>query len=216
LEQAASELRSQFGEDAVHAVAADLAQVADAVRAARAAHERFGAPDCVVLNAGSGRGPRGWDVGREAWQAAIDMNLWPAIHLTEAALPQMVERGSGTLVFIASIVGLEVTGAPVSYTSAKAATVAYAAGLARDLGPRGIRSNSVAPGNVIFDGSGWAEKVEEDPEGWRDYVEREVPVRRFGTPEEIAAAVVFLASDRAGFITGECLVVDGGQTRRIA
>jgi 3-oxoacyl-[acyl-carrier protein] reductase len=93
--------------------------------------------------------------------------------------------------------------------------VAYAAGLARELGPQGIRVNSVAPGNIVFPGGTWDTKLQENREGVERMLERDVPLGRLGQPEEVASAVVFLASARAGFVTGECLVVDGGQTRRV-
>jgi 3-oxoacyl-[acyl-carrier protein] reductase len=217
LEAAASDLRSRFGDDRVTAAASDLSTGVGARAAVAAAIDSFGAPDCVVLNAGTGRAPGGWEIGEDGWQASLAANLWTAVHVTEAALPGMVERGSGSLVFITSIAGLEAFGAPLPYGSAKLAVTAYAAGLARQLGPAGIRVNSIAPGNVLFPGGRWDERLQQHRDRVMGMVEREVPLKRFGKPEEIAAAVTFLASERAaGFITGECLVVDGGQTRRVA
>ena len=81
------------------------------------------------------------------------------------------------------------------------------------MGSQGVRVNAVVPGNVLFPGGTWEAKVEQRPDFWRDYIGREVPLERFGRPDEIAQAVLFLASERASFITGAALVVDGGQTR---
>jgi 3-oxoacyl-[acyl-carrier protein] reductase len=76
-----------------------------------------------------------------------------------------------------------------------------------------VRVNAVAPGNIYFPGGSWERKLAERPEFFEQYLQSEVPLKRFGRPEEIADAIVFLASERASFITGSCLVVDGGQTR---
>jgi 3-oxoacyl-[acyl-carrier protein] reductase len=125
----------------------------------------------------------------------------------------MVEAGRGSIVLIASIVGLESVNAPLPYSAAKAALISYAKNLGREVARRGVRVNAVAPGNVLFDGGSWARKLAENPDRVRQYIDREVPAGRFGAPAEIADLVAFLASDRATFITGACMVVDGGQTR---
>jgi 3-oxoacyl-[acyl-carrier protein] reductase len=85
--------------------------------------------------------------------------------------------------------------------------------LSRLVGPQGVRVNAVAPGNVLFPGGTWERRLAERREFFEQYIQSEVPLQRFGRPEEIADAVVFLASERASFITGACLVMDGGQTR---
>ncbi|HYX27354.1 MAG TPA: SDR family oxidoreductase, partial [Pyrinomonadaceae bacterium] len=78
-----------------------------------------------------------------------------------------------------------------------------------------VRVNAVSPGNILFPGGSWEEKLSAQPEFFEKYIRQEVPLQRFGTPEEVADAVVFLASERAAFITGSCLTVDGGQTRAL-
>jgi 3-oxoacyl-[acyl-carrier protein] reductase len=124
----------------------------------------------------------------------------------------MVKRGSGSVVAVGSIAGLESVPAPITYSAAKAALTAAAQALSRQVA--GVRVNVVAPGNVLFPGGGWERRQSDDPAGVRAYVEAEVPLGRFATPNEIADVVVFVASERASFLTGACLVVDGGQSHR--
>ncbi len=131
-----------------------------------------------------------------------------------AALPLLIEsRGSATL--IGSIAGLEGLPAPLPYSAAKAALVAYANNLSRLVADQGVRINLVAPGNIIFPGSVWERKAAEDSDGVARYLAAEVPMNRFGKPEEIADLVAFLSSARASFITGACIVADGGQVKGI-
>jgi len=120
---------------------------------------------------------------------------------------------STMLYMVASIVGLESASAPLPYSAAKAALVNYGKNLARQLGPFNVRVNCVAPGNVLFPGGSWERHLAERRDEVLRQIEADVPLRRFGRPEEIADLIVFLCSDRAAFITGSCMVADGGQTR---
>ncbi len=127
-----------------------------------------------------------------------------------ATLP-MLEASGGCLLFVSSIDGLEAIGAPTDYSVAKSALIAQSKQMARRLAPQ-VRVNCLAPGNVHFSGGSWDEKVREDPQRVESLIQTTVPMQRFGTPAEIAEAALFLCSARAAFITGACLVVDGGQT----
>jgi 3-oxoacyl-[acyl-carrier protein] reductase len=122
-------------------------------------------------------------------------------------------RDNPSITFISSIAGLEAIAAPIPYSTAKAGLQQAAKNLARQLGPEGIRVNTVAPGNVLAPGGTWEAKMAENPDQVKKYIETEVPLARFANPEEIAHAVVFLASARARFISGALLCVDGAQTR---
>ncbi len=106
---------------------------------------------------------------------------------------------------------MEAFGAPVDYATAKTAVAALAKNMARKLG-QAVRINVLAPGNVWFSGGAWDEKIKQDSERVNKMIESTVPMNRFGTPDEMADAAVFLCSERASFITGSVLVVDGGQT----
>jgi 3-oxoacyl-[acyl-carrier protein] reductase len=167
----------------------------------------------LVANIGTGTARPGWDLGDRDWELSFEANLHASRRLIEAVLPGMLEHGRGSIVCIASIAGLESLNAPLTYSAAKAALVSYAKNLSRLVARRGVRVNVVAPGNVLFEGGSWARKVAERGDEVRRYIDAEVPAGRFGGADEIADAVTFLASDRAAFVTGACLVADGGQTR---
>jgi 3-oxoacyl-[acyl-carrier protein] reductase len=106
---------------------------------------------------------------------------------------------------------MEAFGAPTDYSTAKTAIIALAKNMARKLASD-LRVNVIAPGNVFFEGGSWDEKIQQDKKRVDEIIKSTVPMNRFATPQEIADAVIFLCSDRASFITGATLVVDGGQT----
>ena len=116
---------------------------------------------------------------------------------------------------MASLTGLESTTAPLPYSAAKSAIINYAKNLARVVAASGVRVNSVAPGNVLFPGGSWERHLNERHDDVMREIEAEVPMRRFGRAEEVADVIVFLSSGRGSFMTGSCVVVDGGQTRSI-
>lgn len=140
------------------------------------------------------------------------MNLWSASRIAQRAIPHLIARGGGSITMISSLFGREAGGAP-GYNVGKAAMIALAKALARDYAKDHIRVNTIAPGSIQFPGSGWDKRQKSDPDGIAAMVEREIPMGRFGTVEEIADVVTFVASPRASWITGATISVDGGQSR---
>ena len=149
--------------------------------------------DAVVANVGDGRVPDplpGADFAR-SWRT----NFVSAEQTARATLP-LLETSGGCLLFVSSIAGLEAIGAPTDYSVAKSALLALSKQLARKLASR-VRVNCLAPGNVHFPGGSWDEKIQADPQRVEHLIEATVPMRRFGTAEEMADAALFLCSDRA-------------------
>jgi len=205
LRQTEADLRAR-GVDAL-AVVADVSRAEDIERLVAETVARFGRLDILVNNAGG----RSADDTDAAWDMVYQSNVLAAVRATRAAVPHLRAVGGGSIVHIASIYGRESGGTPV-YNAIKSAMISHAKAMALALAPE-IRVNSVAPGSVAFPGGSWGRRLEEDPEGMRRFVEQNIPMGRFGTPEEIASVVVFLCSPRASWITGACINVDGGQSR---
>ena len=213
LEEAKALLITGAGPDRVVAIPGDMTREADLDQALSLVEETFAGLDAVVANVGSGAARSGWDLTPDDWQSVLTVNLLGSMTLAGQALSRLTPRGGGSITLVSSIAGVEAINAPLGYSVAKAALLSAMKNLARQVGPQGVRVNAVAPGNVLFPGGSWERKLAERRDFFEEYIRTEVPLQRFGRPEEIADAVVFLASERASFITGACLVVDGGQTR---
>ncbi len=195
------------GADAL-AVPADLTALDEAERVVRETIAHYGGLDILVNNLGGGRG--GDDDA--AWAYTLDVNLGVAVRASRAAIPAMRAQGRGAILLIASVSGWQAGGAP-AYNAAKAAEIMYARSLAKDLAPDGIRVNAVSPGSILFPGGGWERRQRRDPERIARFLAEDLPLGRFGTPEEVANVVVFLASDRASLVTGANIAVDGCQLK---
>jgi len=195
----------------VFAQTADVAAPGEVEVFISAAAEHFGGLDILVHNAGGGGGA-GLEAPDRDFQQVFELNALAGLRAARAAVPLMRRRGHGRIVFIASVYGRESGGRP-GYNLAKAAEISLAKSLSRELARDNILVNSVAPGSLMFAGSSWERRQQVDPEGIAAFVKSELPLSRFGKPEEVAAVVTFLASDQASLVTGACWTVDGGQSR---
>jgi 3-oxoacyl-[acyl-carrier protein] reductase len=216
LAEAADELRTAAPErapkDAVLTVAGDLSTADGIENVISRTVNVFGGLDILVNNVGLARGTTIDDTADAEWQEAFDQTLYPAVRATRLAVPHMRTRGGGAIVMIASIWGRE-SGGRMTYNAVKAAEISLAKSLAQQLAGDNIRVNSVAPGSIHFPGGSWDRRQREDPAGIAEFVRRELPFGRFGRPEEVGAAVAFLVSARASWISGACVPVDGCQSR---
>ena len=188
---------------------ADLVDPDAAAALVAAVHERLGGLDVLVNNAGMAQqgapahAGRFVDLDPADWAAAIDRNLTTAVNVTRAALPAMYERGRGRVIFVSSVTGPLVTnpGDP-AYSTSKAGMDGLMRALAIESAEHGVTVNSVGPGWIETGSSSEAERI----------AGGHTPVGRPGTPDEVAAAIVFLAADESSYITGQSIVVDGGNT----
>lgn len=198
--------------DRVTAVRADLTTRAGAESAVAHAVSVFGGLDIVINNVGRAAGTDIVSTTDEEWQAAFDETLFPAVRVSRLAVPHLRRRGGGAIIMIASIWGRE-SGGRMTYNAVKAAEISLAKAMAQQLAKDNIRVNSVAPGSILFEGGSWWKRQQQDPEAIADMLKRELPFGRFGRPEEVGSVVAFLASNRASWISGACITVDGCQSR---
>jgi 3-oxoacyl-[acyl-carrier protein] reductase len=214
LAQTHAALAERYGADRLWSMAGDMTQSADIERAFDACERDFGPIDGAVANVGISPSPLGVDVSDDDWQAGLDQNLNSAFRLARAAMQRMGARKRSALVFISSIAGVDTMGSALIYGAAKAAVNHLAKALSRFAAETGVRVNTIAPGNIIFPGGTWeAASTGPRADAWARWLKREVPLRRYGEPREIGDVAAFLLSDRASFINGATIVVDGGQTR---
>ena len=175
--------------------------------------KQWGGLDIVVVNVGSGKSVLDPIPSAENFEHVFSLNFDSAVYTAREFYP-LLKSSRGNLIFISSIAGLEAFGAPVDYSTAKSAIIALSKNLSRKVA-NNVRVNVIAPGNINFPGSSWDEKIKLDDTKVEDIIKSTGPMKRFGTPDEIADAALFICSERAKFITGSVLVVDGGQTVRV-
>jgi 3-oxoacyl-[acyl-carrier protein] reductase len=212
LRDAAHEVsRIAGGTDRVLAVAADVSTAGGVQAIIERSVGTFGGLDILVNNVGLGRGGGLLEATDDEWLEAVDQTLLPSVRASRLAVPHMRRRGGGVIVMIASIWGRE-AGGRMTYNAVKAAQISLAKSMARQLASSNIRVNTVAPGSILFEGGSWWKRQQADPVGIAEFVKRDIPFGRFGTPEEVADVVAFLVSARASWITGASIVVDGGQS----
>ncbi len=172
----------------------------------------FGRIDVLVNNVGTALGADLEATSDAEWQAAFDQTLFPAVRMSRLAVPHIRKQGGGAIIIVSSIFGRE-SGGRMTYNAVKAAEISLAKSLAQQLAKDQIRVVSVAPGSTLFEGGSWWKRQQSDPEGIAKFVKQELPFGRFGKPEEVGAAIAFLASPKASWISGTTVVVDGCQSR---
>ena len=204
----------------VEALAVDLADVNAAERVLAAATRAFGGVDVLVNNAGGGEPARMETLSAAEWKAGFEVDFFAATEMVRVCLPGMRDRGWGRIVNLASVFAVEPDPWYGPYSAAKAALVSFTKNLSLAYSADGILANCVVPGVVITEmvvanARSVAEATGSTPDEVmaRTMARRPVAMKRFGRPEEVAAVVAFLASERASWISGACMVVDGGTLR---
>ena len=195
---------------------ADVTNPDDAARFLQETADALGPADILVNNVGGRRGSVLFDeTSMEQFLEGLEVNLISAVRMTKLALPHMQAQGWGRVINIASIYGRE-HGGSVDYMTGKAGMIAFSKHLALQLAQTGVLVNCVAPGSIDFPGSTWDRFQQNNtPEVVSEFIDRNLPMGKFGWPEPIGETVAFLASDRASLITGACINVDGGQSKSL-
>jgi gluconate 5-dehydrogenase len=188
------------------ALAFDIADAAAGAAAFRQIRDRFGALDILVSNVGIRHRLPLREITPEDFRRVLDINLTAAFQLAREAVAMMVPRGRGRIIFVTSIAGPLGRAYDAAYIAAKGGLAAFARALAVEFGPEGITTNAIAPGYFATETNA---AMVADPMV-EEFVKRRIPLRRWGTPREIAGAAVFLASDAASYVNGHVLTVDGG------
>lgn len=190
----------------------DVTNAGERERLIQAYIEQYGTIDVLVNNAGGSNGGTAAETTMDLFYQAMELNYFSAVHLSKLAVEHMKKSRTGSIINITSVYGRE-SGGKVTYNNAKAALISFTKALADDVISVGIRVNSIAPGSILHETGNWIKRLEADPEGIRRFVQEDIPAGRFGTPEEIANAAVFLASEKASWIVGASINVDGGQSK---
>ncbi|HEX7297595.1 MAG TPA: SDR family oxidoreductase [Solirubrobacteraceae bacterium] len=213
LDAAVAEINAACGAERAHAVPGDATVPEDLDRAVDAAVERFGRLDAVVNNTGGPPAAGFDDLADADWQAAFELTVQSALRLTRRALPALRASGRGRIVTLTSSAVKEQSEGLLLTNALRPAVTGWSKDLSRVEARNGITVNCVAPGYCDTDRLKYLYSMEEDPEAARRRDADAIPVGRFATPEEMAAAVTFLCSTQAAYINGVTLLIDGGLAR---
>ncbi len=186
------------------AYASDASSYEDTHKVVDEIMKEFGQVDILVNNAGITKDTLLMRMSEEQWDLVINVNLKSVFNFTKAVQRIMLKQRSGSIINMSSVVGLNGNAGQTNYSASKAGIIGFTKSVAKEFGSRGIRSNAIAPGFIITEMTG---KL---PEDVRKQWESQIPLRRGGTPDDVADACVFLGSEMSSYITGQVLSVDGG------
>jgi 3-oxoacyl-[acyl-carrier protein] reductase len=205
-EQGAAAIQASFEKSAVRGIglSLDVTDPASIDAAIKSVEQAFGAPTVLVNNAGITRDNLLMRMKDDEWDQVLDTNLASVYRLSKACIRSMMKAKRGRIINIGSVVASTGNPGQANYCAAKAGMVGFTKALAREVGSRGITVNAVAPGFIDTD------MTRALPEAQREALVKQIPAGRLGSPDDVAAAVVFLASPQASYITGETLHVNGG------
>ena len=184
--------------------ASDAASFENAHEVVSQVHSTFGRIDILVNNAGITRDGLMMRMSEEQWDAVIDTNLKSAFNFIHACTPIMARQRGGSIICMSSVVGVSGNAGQCNYSASKAGLIGLTKSIAKEMGPRGVRANCIAPGFIATD------MTSALPEDVRKEWEKQIPMRRGGTPEDVANVATFLASDMAGYVTGQVINCCGG------
>ena len=194
--------------DAVLTIQGDITQEKDTVRLVETAVNQLGQVDILINNAGIFGGGPIHEMDDDVWDETFNINMRGVFQLTRKVLAQMVTQSSGNIIHISSVLGMRAIPGTAAYNATKGALNQFSRSIAVEYGGQGIRSNSICPGMIETE---MTEEMRQDTALMEEFLKR-YPLGRFGKPEEVANACLFLASDESAFITGATLPVDGGCT----
>ena len=184
--------------------ASDAASFDDAHAVVEAVRAEFGRIDILVNNAGITRDGLMMRMTEEQWDAVIDTNLKSAFNFIHACTPVMARQRGGSIICMSSVVGLSGNAGQCNYAASKAGLIGLVKSMAKEMGPRGVRANCIAPGFIATD------MTSALPENMRQEWEKQIPLRRGGQPEDVAGVALFLASDMSAYVTGQVISCCGG------
>ena len=182
----------------------DAASFEDAHTVVEDAKSTFGRIDILVNNAGITKDGLMMRMDEAAWDAVIDTNLKSAFNFIHACTPVMARQRGGSIINMSSVVGIAGNAGQCNYAASKAGLIGLSKSIAKEMGPRGIRANCIAPGFIATD------MTDALPESMRADLEKQIPLRRGGTPEDVAGVALFLASDMSAYVTGQVISCCGG------
>lgn len=205
-------LQNQYGKSRVLSIVGDMSKENTIKAVFEKISLQFNSVDILVGVLGSGKPISKNKLDRIEWEHMLQINLLSSVQLLHIFTPLLKKGKGGSVIFLTSLAAYDRISAPPAYAAAKKGLTALIEYMAKELSNDNIRINGVSPGNIFYPGGRWDDLKRQDLTGVTNYIENEVPLKRFGTAEEIASSIAFLASDLSSFTTGTILKIDGGQS----